>query len=98
MKYAVEMGSGVMMCTPSLINIGQGIQNFMGRYTQTRKTAWKSHKPTCIFFKIREVSRNRGVYKQRNYQGMYHFRSQKPSAAAQLTCSIAFRHLSRWTL
>jgi hypothetical protein len=26
MKYAVEMGSGVMIYTPSFINIGSGIQ------------------------------------------------------------------------
>jgi hypothetical protein len=26
MKYAVEIGSGAMMCIPSLIQIGSGIQ------------------------------------------------------------------------
>jgi hypothetical protein len=30
MKYAVEMGSGALMCVPSLIKIGSGIQKLMG--------------------------------------------------------------------
>jgi hypothetical protein len=29
MKYAVEMGSGVMICIPSFINIGSGIQKLI---------------------------------------------------------------------
>jgi hypothetical protein len=30
MKYAVEMGSGAMIHIPTFINIGSGIQKFMG--------------------------------------------------------------------
>jgi hypothetical protein len=31
MKYAVEMGSGVMMYIPSFVKISSGIQKLMGR-------------------------------------------------------------------
>jgi hypothetical protein len=31
MKYAVEMGSGVMIYIPSFIKIGSRIQNLIGR-------------------------------------------------------------------
>jgi hypothetical protein len=50
MKYAVEIGSGVMTYIPSFINIGSGIQNFMkgGSFTHTQCL---SHKPTFIFSK-----------------------------------------------
>jgi hypothetical protein len=55
MKYAVEMGLGAMMYIPSFIGIDSGIQKLTeGRYTDTQ-TAWKSHKPTIIFFKIKKV-------------------------------------------
>jgi hypothetical protein len=37
MKYAVEMGSGAMICIPSFIKIGSGIQKFMGGDTQTHR-------------------------------------------------------------
>jgi hypothetical protein len=30
MKYAVEMGSGAMICTPSYIQIGSGIPKLIG--------------------------------------------------------------------
>jgi hypothetical protein len=30
MKYAAEMGSGAMICTPSFIRIGSGIQKLIG--------------------------------------------------------------------
>jgi hypothetical protein len=30
MKYAVEMGSGAMICIPSFIKIGSGIQKLKG--------------------------------------------------------------------
>jgi hypothetical protein len=33
MKYAVEMGSGAMICIPSLIKIGSTTQRLMGGYT-----------------------------------------------------------------
>jgi hypothetical protein len=39
MKYAVEMGSIVMICVPSIIKIGSGI------YADTQ-SGWKSHRPT----------------------------------------------------
>jgi hypothetical protein len=35
MKYAVEMGSGVMIYIPSFIKMGSGIQKVMG-FTNTR--------------------------------------------------------------
>jgi hypothetical protein len=35
MKYAVEMGSGVMTYIPSFIKTGSGIQKLMGGYTKT---------------------------------------------------------------
>jgi hypothetical protein len=54
MKYAVETGSDAVIYIPSFMKIGSGIQNLMeGTH---RQTAWRSHKPTSIyFFKIREV-------------------------------------------
>jgi hypothetical protein len=43
MKYAFDMGSGAMTCTPSFVKIGSGIQKFMGggihRHTNTQ-AAW----------------------------------------------------------
>jgi hypothetical protein len=30
MKYVVEMGSGAMMCIPSFVKIGSGIQKLVG--------------------------------------------------------------------
>jgi hypothetical protein len=36
MKYAVEMGSGVMIYIPSFIKSGSGIQNLIGGYTDTQ--------------------------------------------------------------
>jgi hypothetical protein len=36
MKYAVEMGSGAMICTPGFIKIGSGIQKLVGEDTQTQ--------------------------------------------------------------
>jgi hypothetical protein len=61
MKHAVETGAGVMICIPSFIKIGSGIQKLMGggghRHTNTQ-TARLSHTPFLffIFFKIRKVS------------------------------------------
>jgi hypothetical protein len=44
MKYAVEIGLGAMIQTPSFIKIDSGIQKLIRRgYTDTQ-TAWKSHK------------------------------------------------------
>jgi hypothetical protein len=52
MKYAVEMGSGAMIYTPSFIKIGSGIQKLMGRvgFTDTQ-TVWRLHKPAFTFSK-----------------------------------------------
>jgi hypothetical protein len=41
MKYAVEMGSGAMICIPSFIKTGTGIQKLIegeGGFTDTQKT------------------------------------------------------------
>jgi hypothetical protein len=46
MKYAVAMGSVVIIYVPSFIKIGSDIRKLMGRgYTDTQ-TARRSHKPT----------------------------------------------------
>jgi hypothetical protein len=36
LKYAVETGSGAMMCIPSLIKIGSGIQKLIKEFLQTQ--------------------------------------------------------------
>jgi hypothetical protein len=56
MKYTVEMGSGAMMCTPSFIKIGSGIQKLIGGYTGTQ--THREHDDFIslfLFFKIRKV-------------------------------------------
>jgi hypothetical protein len=60
MKYADQMGSGTMICIPSFIKIGSGIQKLIGGDTQTCRytdlwTPWWLHKSTFIIFKIRRV-------------------------------------------
>jgi hypothetical protein len=41
MKYAAEMGSGAIICVPSFIKIGAGIQKLMGgRGQRDEETAW----------------------------------------------------------
>jgi hypothetical protein len=52
MKYAVQMGPGAMIYIPGFIKIGLAIQKLMG---WGEHKAWRSHKPTIIFFKIRKV-------------------------------------------
>jgi hypothetical protein len=37
MKYAVEMGSGAVICILSFIKIGSGIKNLRGGDTQTHR-------------------------------------------------------------
>jgi hypothetical protein len=37
MKYAVEMGSGAMICTPSFIKIGSAIQKLTGGDSHTHR-------------------------------------------------------------
>jgi hypothetical protein len=39
MKYPVEMDSGAMICIPSFIKFGSGIQKLMGGHKDTQ-TAW----------------------------------------------------------
>jgi hypothetical protein len=39
MKYAVEMASSAMICIPSFIDVGSGIQKLMGGDTQTHRHA-----------------------------------------------------------
>jgi tetrahydrodipicolinate N-succinyltransferase len=34
MKYAAEIGTGVMICIPSFMNIGSGVQKFTGEDSQ----------------------------------------------------------------
>jgi hypothetical protein len=56
MEYAVEeMGLNAVIYIPSFIKIGSGIQKLMGggEFTDTQ-TAWRSHKPTFIFFQNKE--------------------------------------------
>jgi hypothetical protein len=38
MKYAIEMGSGAMTYTSSLISSGSGIQNLLGGHTDSMVT------------------------------------------------------------
>jgi hypothetical protein len=47
LKYAVEIGSGVMIYLPSFMKTG-----CIQKLTQTAR---RSHKATFIFFKIRKV-------------------------------------------
>jgi hypothetical protein len=47
MKYAVEMDSGAMMCIPSFVKIGSGIQKMMGD-TQT-------HRMKSVYSYLRKV-------------------------------------------
>jgi hypothetical protein len=50
MKYAFEMSSGAMICAPSFIKTGSGIQKSMGGGFTDIQTACRSHKTTSIFF------------------------------------------------
>jgi hypothetical protein len=52
MKYAVWMGSNVMIYIPYFIKTGSGIRKLMdrGRFTDTQ-TAWRLHKPTSTISK-----------------------------------------------
>jgi hypothetical protein len=53
MKYAVEMGSGLMIYIPSFIEICSGIQKLIGGIHSHRdlQTGRRLHKPTFIFSK-----------------------------------------------
>jgi hypothetical protein len=54
MEYAIEMGLGAVMYIPSFMKIGSAVQKLMGGCTVAQR-AWRSHKPTFVFFKIREL-------------------------------------------
>jgi hypothetical protein len=49
MKDAVETVSGTVMCIPSFMKIGSGIQHLMGRGNTDMQTKWGYHKSTFIF-------------------------------------------------
>jgi hypothetical protein len=51
MRYAVEMGSGAMICIPSLIKIGSGIQKLIRGDTQTHE---QHGDLILLFFKSKE--------------------------------------------
>jgi hypothetical protein len=54
MKYAVEMGSGAMICIPSFIKIGSGIQKLIWRDAQAhRQDGYRIS--LLLFFKRRKV-------------------------------------------
>jgi hypothetical protein len=48
------MGSDAMIYIQSFMKIGSGISMLKGGYTDTPTAMW-FHKPTLIFFKIREM-------------------------------------------
>jgi hypothetical protein len=54
MKYSVEMASGALIYIPNFIRIVLSIQKLIRADTQAHR-AWRSHKPTFLFFKIKEV-------------------------------------------
>jgi hypothetical protein len=54
MKYAVEMGSGAMIYTPSFIKIGSAIEKLMGRDTQAHRQH-EDRISLLSFFKIRNA-------------------------------------------
>jgi hypothetical protein len=59
MTYAVEMGLGAMIHTPSFIKIGSDIQNLIGGATQTHRH--HGHRTSLIVFfsNIRKVGKNK---------------------------------------
>jgi hypothetical protein len=54
MKYAVEMGSGVMIYIPSFIQIGSGIHKFVKGYTQTHRQNSDLVSLLLFFFRNKE--------------------------------------------
>jgi hypothetical protein len=54
MKYAVEMGSRVMVYIPSFIKIGTAIQKLIGRGDKLRHTRHADRISLFYFFKIRK--------------------------------------------
>jgi hypothetical protein len=46
-EYTVQTGSAAMICIPSFIWVGSGIQKIIEGYTDTQ-IAWRSDKPTLI--------------------------------------------------
>jgi hypothetical protein len=64
MKYAVEMGSDVMIYIPSFIKIGSGIQKLMGardihadRHTDSKVISYAYY----YFFKIRKADQKTDI-------------------------------------
>jgi hypothetical protein len=53
MKYAVDMDSGAIMCVPSIIKIGSGIQKLIGGITD--KHSMVIALAYFYFFEIRKV-------------------------------------------
>jgi hypothetical protein len=53
MKYAIEMGSGTMICIPSFIKIDSAIQRLIGRDTQAHRQRSGS-KSLFLFFQNKE--------------------------------------------
>jgi hypothetical protein len=50
MKHAVKMGSGAMICIPSLVKIGSGSQKLIeGGYTETQRDS-----PICLLSLFRK--------------------------------------------
>jgi hypothetical protein len=55
MNYALEMGSGAMICIPSFVKIGSAIQNLIGGYTDTQTVCISHNLILILFIKIRKV-------------------------------------------
>jgi hypothetical protein len=55
MKYIIEMGSGIIICIPSLIYISSTIQKLIGTDTQAHRQNGESIRLFSYFFKIRKV-------------------------------------------
>jgi hypothetical protein len=59
MKYTVEMGSCAMIYIPSFIQIGSAMPKSIEGMHRHTQTAWRSHKPTSIFFSKYEKLANK---------------------------------------
>jgi hypothetical protein len=73
MKYAVEMGSGTMIFTPSFIKIGSDIQKLMGGGDSQAQRQHVDHISLLpFFFKRREVGqRLKSFSLLDNFRGMH---------------------------
>jgi hypothetical protein len=61
MKYAVELGSGVMTYIPNFIKIGSGIQKLMGGGDSQTHRQHEDRISLLSFFKIRESRLKNGT-------------------------------------